>query len=100
MEGAIMTDNERYQAACHAMQSGVAMKMNFNGKETEPKHLRVGINASMSDSAALVYLLISKGVFTLEEYQKAIADQMEAEVDSYQKEINSHLGAGSKVTLR
>jgi hypothetical protein len=39
-------------------------------------------------------------VFTLEEYQKAIADQMEAEVDSYQKEINSHLGAGSKVTLR
>ena len=88
-----MTDNERYQAACHAMQSGVAMKMNFNGKETEPKHLRVGINAAMSDSAALVYLLIAKGVFTLEEYHKAIADQMEAEVAMYKDEISREYGA-------
>ena len=88
-----MTDSERYQAACHAMQSGVAMKMNFNAKEPEPKHLRVGVNAAMSDNAALVGLLVSKGIFTMEEYYKAIADQMEKEAESYRTELSRQYGA-------
>lgn len=37
-----MDDRERYIRAAHAMQSGVAFSM--PSAETEPKHLRVGLN--------------------------------------------------------
>lgn len=82
-----MTDKERYMAACHAMQSGVALKMGRDPKETEPKHLRVGINSAMVDSAALARLLMTKGVITEEEFYKALADQMEEEVASYSADL-------------
>lgn len=85
-------DEKRYRANLHAMQTGVAFKMNYNPKETEPKHLRVGVNAAMSDLAAMAKLLISKGVITLEEYEKALADQMEIEVESYQKYLADKTG--------
>ena len=85
---------KRYNAAAHAMQSGVAFEMSAGvSKETEPKHLRVGVNSAMVDSAALAGLLIAKGLFTLEEYEKAIADQMEAEAESYRKRIADRTGA-------
>lgn len=83
-------DWDRYVAAAHAMQSGVAMEMNINPGPTLPKHLRVGINAAMSDSAALVKLLVAKGVITDDEYYKAIADQMEEERDKYAKLLSEH----------
>jgi uncharacterized lipoprotein YbaY len=89
-----MSDSERYAAAAHAMQSGVAFKMNHDPKETEPKHLRVGINAAMSDQGGLVKILIDKGVFTLEEYTKAIADQMEIEAESYRLAAQQKTGHG------
>lgn len=72
----------RYEAAAHTMQTGVAFSM--PSKETEPKHLRVGINAAMSDHGGLVALLIAKGVITEDEYLAAIADAMEREAKSYQ----------------
>lgn len=78
-------DRQRYVAACHAMQSGVAFTM--PSKETEPKHLRVGVNAAMCDTAAMARLLVDKGVITLEEYEKAIADEMEREVQRYQDRL-------------
>lgn len=89
-----MSDGERYERAAHAMQSGVAMEMNHFGssKGTEPKHLRVGVNSAMVNSAALAALLISKGVFTQDEYAKAVADQMEIEAESYRKRIADRLG--------
>ncbi len=89
---------QRYFAAAHAMQTGVAAKMNFDPSETTPKHLRVGVNAAMSDAGGLVGLLISKGVITEEEYMKAICEQMEAERDKYQEEIQAHY-PGAKITL-
>lgn len=70
------------------MQAGVAMEMEAGTKETEPKHLRVGVNAAMCDSAALAKLLIAKGLFTWEEYYKEIADQMELEVKSYEEKLS------------
>lgn len=79
------------------MQSGVAMKMNYDGAETEPKHLRVGVNSAMSDIGGLSGLLISKGVFTLEEYTKAIADSMEREAAEYAQSLTQRLG--KKVNL-
>ncbi len=90
-----MTDNERYAAALHAMQTGVAMEMQqpATAGATEPKHLRVGVNSAMCDNAALVRLLIDRGVFTLAEYETAIADEMEREVMRYQERLREALGA-------
>jgi len=81
-------DVARYQAAAHAMQSGVAAEM---GKECEPKHLRVGVNSAMVGNAALARLLIDKGVFTLDEYEAAQADEMEAEQARYENRLGVHL---------
>jgi hypothetical protein len=55
-----MTDAERYQAASHAMQSGVAMKMNYDANETTPKHLRV--NSAKVEHSALRERLGHDGV--------------------------------------
>ena len=53
-----------YEEAVHAMQSGVKMMMELGlSSETEPKHLRVGINAAMSDDAGLVDLLVQAILF-------------------------------------
>jgi hypothetical protein len=79
--------NARYAAAGHAMQTAVAIKMQHDGSETEPKHLRVGVNSALSSQGGLVTLLIAKGVFTLEEYSTAMADAMEREVETYREEL-------------
>jgi hypothetical protein len=92
-------DQDRYLAAAHAMQSGVAMKMNYDVTDTEPKHLRVGINAAFVGGSALARLLIDKGVITLDEYQAKLAEVMEEEAQSYTQEMADHFGGDTKVTL-
>ena len=89
----------RHAKAAHAMQSGVAYEMNDPERRsaTDPKHLRVGINAAMSDQGGLVTLLIEKGLFTREEYVKAIADAMEHEAAAYQARISQKLGKDVKL---
>lgn len=88
-----MTDSERYHRAAHAMQSGVAIQISAGvSDETEPKHLRVGVNSALSDVGAIAGLLIAKGVFTLEEYTKAVADKMEQEEESYRNKIAKRMG--------
>lgn len=84
-------DRERYMRAAHAMQSGVAAEPDLSDRT--PKHLRVGINAVMSDQGGLAALLIEKGVFTADEYEKAIADAMEREVERYKRYLSDKLGA-------
>lgn len=92
----------RYVEAQHGMQSGVALKMYEEPTETSPKHLRVGVNTAMVDQAAVVKLLLDKGIFTMEEYYVALAEQMEAERDRYQAWANERYGDGQgpEVTLR
>jgi hypothetical protein len=80
-------DLERYRAAAHAMQTGVAIEMERGATDTQPKHLRVGVNVAMCDHAGLVMLLIEKGVITSEEYAAAVADSMEEEVARYEKRL-------------
>jgi len=80
----------RYLKAAHAMQSGVAMKMNFDPAETEPKGLRTGINSAMVEFSALVKLLTAKGILTEEEFMVALADAMEAERALYEKMLSDH----------
>jgi len=90
---------DRYEQLLHAMQSGVAMEMNLSGRQpaTEPKHLRVGVNAAMCDHAALVKVLIDKGILTDEEYLKAMVEKMEEEVSAYETRLTESTGA--KITL-
>lgn len=91
------TAASRYRAAVHAMQSGVAMEMQAGRADTEPKHLRVGINSALVDSSALAELLIAKGVITEGEYLEAIAAGMEREVRAHESWLSSRLG--SNITL-
>ena len=65
---------QRYTAALHAMQSGVAAEMQHNPSPSNPKHLRVGVNSALVSSGALAQLLISKGVITETELYTALAD--------------------------
>ena len=94
-----MNDDQkrRYIAAAHRMQSGVAGWENVDPKETSPKHLRVGVNCSMSDIGALAKLLIAKGVITEDEYMEAVIAGLVAEGDSYEKMLSEHYK--TKVTL-
>ena len=105
----IEQEGERYAKAAHAMQSGVKMIQNFEHSEMSshstfeasdsPKHLRVGINATMCDEAALVKLLVKKGLFTQLEYVTAIVDEMESEVKRYEKRIQDEIPGKATFTL-
>jgi hypothetical protein len=94
-----MSDRQRYLDAAHAMQSGVAAKMPIDPSETQPKHLRVGVNSAMVDTAALAGLLIAKGLITQDEYVTAVADGMEREKALYETWLTDRMG-GPKITLR
>lgn len=78
-----------YMKAAHAMQAGVAIMMQYNPRETEPKHLRVGINSVMSDMGGLVSLLLEKGLFTREEYEASITEFMKREAASYKEKLEA-----------
>lgn len=85
---------QRYLSALRAMQSGVAMRMNYDAASTEPKHLRVGVNTAHVASAAIVELLVEKGVITREEYLSKLADVMETERDSYRDWLQERIAPG------
>lgn len=89
----------RYEAAAHAMQTGVKMEMELSPatSATDPKHLRVGVNSAMADNAAIAALLIAKGIFTKEELAESLATEMEKEAQRYQVLVSKLVGAN--VTL-
>jgi hypothetical protein len=98
-----MTPQERYAAAAHAMQSGVAMDMESDPSgskgATTPKHLRVGVNSAMVTDEGLATLLIAKGVITLDEYTEAVTVAMEAEQARYEQLLTERFGGLAKFTL-
>jgi len=100
---------ERYERACHAMQSGVKLMQNYEHPELvisdnaieasdSPKHLRVGINTAMCDLAALVKLLVDKEIINMEDYYSSMADEMEEEVKRFEQRIK--VQTGINVTLK
>lgn len=97
-----MTPQERYVAAMHAMQSGIAtdMETDPSGSKgaTTPKQLRVGVNSALVNDAALATLLIAKGIITRDEYVEAVADAAEAEQARYEQLLSDRFG-GQKITL-
>lgn len=81
----------------HGVQSGVAAKMELDPTETTPKHLRVGVNSAMVQHAALVRLLMSKGIVTEAEYWADQADAADEERERYEHWLT--LRTGVRVTL-
>lgn len=90
-------DLDRYYSAAGKMQAGIAFLMKKDATETQPKHLRVGINSALVEHCALARLLMQKGIITLDEYEKSIADEMENEAEKYQTLVSEAYGAN--VTL-
>lgn len=82
----------------HRMQAGIGAKMAFDTGDTEPKHLRVGVNSAIVEHGALVKLLFQKGIITEEEYFTALVKALEEEIQMYEDELSEHYG--TKVTLR
>lgn len=84
------TEKQRYAKAMHAMRSAIAFSQNY-GQDTQPKHLRVGVNSALISSSALVQLLVEKGILTEEEYVKRLADLTEEEVKMYEEQLPADL---------
>jgi len=87
------------EALAHAVQTGVAYVMEWDDKETSPKHLRVGINMALVSNAALAELLAAKGVCTIEEVKDFQIAALRREVASYEAMIQEHFGGETKITL-
>jgi hypothetical protein len=89
-----------YTEAAHGIQTGIAWELERGSQSATPKHLRVGVNLAMSDHAGLVRLLIEKGIFTEEEYLKAITDEANRELDRVEKTVNDEYGGDGRIKLR
>lgn len=93
----------KYNALCHAVQSGVAMEMNTpQGGAGErgscgPKHLRTGVNIALVETGALGRVLVHKGIITEREYWEAMVEAMEAEVARYEAAISQRTGGNVKL---
>lgn len=87
----------RYRGLCHAVQTGVQFEQTRGSQDGSPKHLRTGVNMSKCDHAALVRLLVAKGVFTDLEYITELVLEAEREVKRYEDRILEQYDV--KVTL-
>lgn len=90
--------HQRYYAAMHGVQAGVSLDIEDDPSSAEPKHLRVGFNSAFVNEAAIVRLLIDKGLCTEVEYWEHLVAEAEAERTRYETKISKRFGA--KVTLR
>lgn len=63
----------------------------------ESATMRATINCAMCNHGALVKCLLDAGVITLEQYEKARREVLQAEVQSYEQAISAIIGA--RVTL-
>jgi hypothetical protein len=96
----ITAEYERYNAEVHGIQSAVAF-MQGRGLEPESdKTLRTGVNTAHASVQALAYLLISKGVFTLEEYATANADAARQERELYEAKATAAMGGETGISFR
>lgn len=95
-----------YEALAHAIQTGVMYELELEqpGISALPvgrlvKHLRTGTNLRARDHGALVRLLVRKGVFTEEEYEREVLEQLREEKGLYERRLTEAYGGGTKITL-
>lgn len=86
--------SERYARAAHRVQTAIGF--NPDRPRDQYKDLRVGCDMSKADMAGLATLLISKGVFTMEEYLEAVADSAEREAEDKETELSVRHGINVK----
>lgn len=82
----------RYEAGLHGMQAGVALDEVHDPVNLTPKHLRVGVNSALVDSAALARCLIAKGLISELEYFATLADLAEIERKTYEDKYSARFG--------
>lgn len=80
---------KEYMKHAHAVQT--AIEFNPNKKSLEPKHLRVGLDMSKADQEGLATLLMQKGVFTHDEYVKALTDAAQREAIRHKQVLAAEL---------
>lgn len=95
-----MSERLSYEQALHGIQTGIALEIERGSNCASPKHLRVGVNSAMCEHAAIVRLLIAKGIITEEEYAEAITDEFNRELARVEKNINEQYGGDGKIKLR
>lgn len=79
-------------ALTHAIQTGVALTIEAGGNETTPKHLRVATNVAMCEAAAIVKILVFKGIIKdINEYLVVLNGVLEAEKSRYEYELSTRL---------
>lgn len=88
----------------HAIQTGAAYLVEFTPEVDQYKHLRTPIDAQQAELAALLTLLVDKGMFTWEEYYDASIKALKEEVGRYEAELTRILVARggtpeTKITL-
>lgn len=86
-----------YQSLQHAMQSGIAMKMNYDRRDLEEKHLRVGVNSALIETGAIATLLLEKGIITEQEYWEKLCKFMRQEVEAYERWLNEKTSGSIKL---
>ena len=86
-----------YIEAMHAIQSGIAAKMTIDDADTQPKHLRVGVDSAMVNDHAIAELLIAKGVFTLDEYREQVRRSAIVEVERSEAELKALFGREARL---
>ena len=83
----------RINDEAHALQTGIKVMLESTDRNSgSPKHLRVGINLTMCDHAALVECLIDAGVVRRLDYLRAVARKREQERLWYEKKLNKYFG--------
>lgn len=86
-----------YQALLHGVQTGIGYRLEHDKRLADPKHLRTGIDSAMVSDAAIVKLLIDKGVFTELEFVTALRDKAQEEVARNEAELQVRFGANIKL---
>lgn len=110
--------HQRYLELMHAVQSGIATLIELDLKkgsigeiqssEETPyrfliasndaslplsiKHMRMGVDSAHVSDAALVKVLIAKGVITYDEYYASLVETAEEEVEGLRRTIGQRLG--------
>jgi len=87
----------RYLAALHAVQTGIEYKRQYDRSFVSEKHMRVGVDSAHISQAALIRVLIAKGIVTYEEYMEALATEAESEKARYEAELTEHYGRPVKL---
>jgi len=90
---------QEYERLAHGMMTGVGYVNQLDPAQSNAKHVRVGVNCALVSHAALVRVLMAKGVITDLEYWTAIVEGMRDEVDNYSARLKELTGGKTDFTL-